>query len=346
MIKNKKMLVIVLAMCGFSAVAMSDGNIPKSFLAVKNVEQNVIVAQSTVPVAVKATKKDLVLRGDAKCTECHDETDNPNLLKITNTKHGTNADGRTPTCTDCHGDDPEHIKSKGDKPNARIFAKGKNQSSAEERSAGCTNCHTAGKQMFWDMGAHAKNDIACSDCHSVHNGKDLVMDKITQTEVCYGCHKEQRAEMQKISHHPVNEGKVACSDCHNVHGTLGEHNLVKDTINETCHTCHAEKRGPFVHNHEPVMEDCAECHKPHGTTTPNLLSMRAPALCHQCHSPHGGNALPLAPQSPTATGVQQATTSYRGNFPQGRACLSCHTQIHGSNNPAFSDTLEPQFMLR
>ncbi|MGZ5684126.1 MAG: hypothetical protein ACXWG9_08390, partial [Usitatibacter sp.] len=25
----------------------------------------------------------------------------------------------------------------------------------------------------------------------------------------------ERAQNQRISHHPVNEGKVACSDCHN-----------------------------------------------------------------------------------------------------------------------------------
>ena len=48
--------------------------------------------------------KDLVLKGDAKCTRCHDETDSPKLLSIGKTKHGTTADGRTPTCTSCHGD--------------------------------------------------------------------------------------------------------------------------------------------------------------------------------------------------------------------------------------------------
>jgi hypothetical protein len=39
---------------------------------------------------------DLVLKGDAKCTACHDESDSPNVLHIGKTKHGTTADGRWP----------------------------------------------------------------------------------------------------------------------------------------------------------------------------------------------------------------------------------------------------------
>ena len=51
----------------------------------------------------KAPDKDIVLRGDAKCTRCHSVEDNPDLFAIGKTRHGTVADGRTPTCTSCHG---------------------------------------------------------------------------------------------------------------------------------------------------------------------------------------------------------------------------------------------------
>ena len=58
----------------------------------------------------KLSGKDLVLKDDAKCTECHDEGDGPKILHIGKTKHGTVADGRTPTCTSCHGDSAAHLK--------------------------------------------------------------------------------------------------------------------------------------------------------------------------------------------------------------------------------------------
>src|SRR5215831_19525926 len=56
-------------------------------------------------------KKDLVLRGDAQCTRCHDESEAYPVLSIAKTKHGTMADGATPTCTSCHGESKRHIEN-------------------------------------------------------------------------------------------------------------------------------------------------------------------------------------------------------------------------------------------
>ena len=54
--------------------------------------------------AVAQDRKDLVLRGDAQCTRCHDESDAFPVLAIGQTRHGVKADGRTPSCTSCHGE--------------------------------------------------------------------------------------------------------------------------------------------------------------------------------------------------------------------------------------------------
>jgi hypothetical protein len=64
---------------------------------------------TTPQVEVKEVLKDLVLKGDAKCTACHDEADAPGLLAIGKTRHGTLADSRTPTCTSCHGASEAHL---------------------------------------------------------------------------------------------------------------------------------------------------------------------------------------------------------------------------------------------
>jgi len=60
-------------------------------------------------------RKDVVLRGDAKCTRCHDENDDYPVLAIGKTRHGTMADARTPSCTSCHGESENHVN----KPAAR-----------------------------------------------------------------------------------------------------------------------------------------------------------------------------------------------------------------------------------
>ena len=307
--------------------------------------------------------KDLLLKGDAKCTGCHDEADDsgvstptmlearPSVLSIGKTKHGTNADSRTPTCTNCHGESAAHIKGKeGSKtrPEPDVVFKGKGTTSAESQSAGCLACHQSdSKRSHWAGSTHQGRDVSCSNCHSVHAAKDKVLSKATEFQVCFACHKETRAQVSRPSHHPVLEGKVACSDCHNAHGSVGPKLMKRDSVVDTCYQCHAEKRGPFVHNHEPVSEDCSNCHNPHGTVVESMLKVRAPFLCHQCHTPHGG----FIPQviGGQVTGLKPTTPNGLGkgttNVTQGRSCLNCHTEVHGSNNPSATNPT-PQFMLR
>nr|WP_308446318.1 DmsE family decaheme c-type cytochrome [Aromatoleum toluolicum] len=299
--------------------------------------------------APREAPKDIVLAGDAKCTSCHDEADAPGVLHIGKTKHGTRADGRTPTCTDCHGDSDKHVNHKGsDKPPKpdRTFDK-QSATPVAERNAACLSCHqTDPKRHLWAGSTHERRDVACSSCHDTHAADDKVRDKRTQAEVCFACHKEQRAQVNRPSHHPIPEGKMSCSDCHNPHGTTGPKLLVKDSTNATCYTCHAEKRGPFVHNHAPVSEDCSNCHNPHGTVADAMLKTRPPFLCQQCHDPanHLGTIPGVAANTdlsrnvngvviPGQAAVQNNALNSVG-ITQGRACLNCHTEIHGSNSPA------------
>jgi DmsE family decaheme c-type cytochrome len=279
----------------------------------------------------KPAPKDLVLRGDAACTRCHDENDNVPVLAIGKTKHGTLADGRTPTCTSCHGASETHINkpvSAAERPRPdRTFGK-TSKTPPEVQSQACLACHQGGKRTHWQMSMHASRDVSCSTCHQVHTGHDRVRDKSTQPEVCFTCHKQQRAEIRRPSRHPTLEGKVVCSDCHNPHGSAGEKQLVKDSVNETCYSCHMEKRGPFVRSHQPVQENCAICHNPHGTMNDNLLKMRAPFLCQTCHEPtsHRGGVAGVTGGSPSSNASGIGITL-------ARSCLNCHTNIHGTNNP-------------
>ncbi len=277
-------------------------------------------------------RQDKVLKGDATCTRCHDETEEYPVLAIGKTKHGTRADGRTPTCTSCHGESNLHVNRPPDakerpKPD-RMFGKS-SPTTMEERSATCLACHQGGKRIHWQLSAHAGRDVACSSCHQVHVQHDKARDKETQTEVCFSCHKDVRAQVNRPSRHPIREGKVACSDCHNPHGTAGEKMLVRDTVNDTCYTCHMEKRGPFVRTHAPVQENCAICHNPHGTTNDNLLKVRAPFLCQQCHEPTSHRGVPGQPATITGSSANLLA----------RGCVNCHTNIHGSNN-VFNDSAE------
>ena len=295
-------------------------------------------ATDGAPAAVDRT-----LKGDAVCTRCHDESEQKAILAVYKTRHGVKADGRTPGCQSCHGSSENHLKNKSTPPDV-VFGKGKLASSAGAQNTACLSCHTGGLRSHWGGSQHQREDLACTSCHTNHSNEgDKVLSKATQPEVCFTCHKEQRAQINRLSHHPIPEGKMSCSDCHNPHGSTGPKLMKRDSVNETCYTCHMEKRGPFVHEHEPVGEDCSTCHNPHGTTSESLLKMRAPFLCQSCHTPH----LPL---QASLTGQTTPSLNSPGwwngaSVTQGRGCVNCHSQIHGSNNPSLVNPA-PQNLFR
>lgn len=272
------------------------------------------------------------LEADKVCTVCHNESWRTPVLSIYQTKHGVKADARTPDCRSCHGASEGHLKQgPGTKPDV-VFKKGPYEASDDQVRAGqCLNCHKGRARTHWDGGQHQNNQVACNDCHQVHAPADKVLARKTQTQVCFACHKEQRADSLKISTHPIQAGKVVCSDCHNPHGSAGPSLLKKNTVTETCHTCHAEKRGPFLFEHQPVVENCAYCHAPHGSNLAPMMISRSPFLCQSCHDgPHASET----PAGRNAAGNQGGFSGSPSANVTGRGCLNCHSVIHGSNSPS------------
>jgi DmsE family decaheme c-type cytochrome len=305
-----------------------------------------VALADTVPVANGTAAQ--ALSKDAVCTRCHDESESKTILALYQTRHGVRGDARAPGCQDCHGASEKHVK--GD-PNQKGRAQpdvvfkgtdsGYEPSSAHEQAGACLSCHKGGKRAHWAGSQHEGQDMACPACHKVHVAKDPVLSKLTQAEVCYACHKEQRAQMHRISTHPVDAGKIGCSDCHNPHGATGAKLLVKNSVNETCYTCHAEKRGPFLWEHGPVADDCTNCHTPHGSTQAPLLKARAPWLCQECHSGDHGNQVNSAANlaggaAVTINGINPLANAAPRAQVAARGCLNCHVLVHGSNHPAGS----------
>jgi DmsE family decaheme c-type cytochrome len=289
----------------------------------------------------------------AACVKCHDEEDMPDNSRHA---HAVATDARTPTCVTCHGPSAAHAAKPSGNPPDILFGKGA-KVPVSQLNGTCLTCHQKDtKRALWAGSQHETADLACSTCHKNHTNRDRVLARFSQTDICLTCHKEQRTQISRPSHHPVPEGKMSCSDCHNVHGSVGPKLAKRDSTNATCFTCHAEKRGPFVHPHEPVAEDCAICHNPHGSTVAGMLKTRPPILCQQCHTPHvtggvgavGGQPGVFPPAAPGQ--IAPAITGITGgknvvNIWQGRSCTNCHTQVHGSNNPSATNPT-PNFQFR
>jgi len=215
-------------------------------------------------------------------------------------------------CESCHGPRSKHVEN----PTGALAI----GEASRAQSAICLQCHEGGARFGWKAGAHATSDVSCTSCHTVMSKQSprAMLTKATATETCASCHPEIRGELNKMSHHPIREGRMDCAGCHNVHGS-NTALLTKPTQNDTCYTCHAEKRGPFVWEHAPVRESCANCHTPHGSNQRTLLTAKDPFLCLSCHNYGGHINLPRY---------------NRTSNPYGNGCSNCHVTMHGSNHPS------------
>lgn len=277
--------------------------------------------------------------GVQACLDCHDAASDHPADQVLSTVHGLAADPRSPLagggpgCESCHGPSAAHVTRSDDgsrPPPDRVFHRG---IAAHQRSEVCLACHQDSGRVHWHTSSHQFEDVACSDCHRIHQHRDPVLDIETQAQVCFGCHLRQRAEFNRPSRHPVQGARLAsrvslmaCTDCHDPHGGSGPSELVRGTLNETCYDCHAEMRGPFLWEHAPVREDCSVCHAPHGSQHEKLLVSRSPWLCQQCH-------LAQFHPSTQASGLDVPPRG-RSDLVLARGCVNCHTNVHGSNHPS------------
>jgi DmsE family decaheme c-type cytochrome len=270
--------------------------------------------------------------GADTCISCHGEDSGKPATAIFFTKHASRSDPGTPfsdlQCETCHGPGKEHARGQRrgqDVKPVRVFGPDSDTPAAEQNAV-CLNCHETHGRLGWFGSRHEAEDVSCSSCHQVHIARDRVFDPLEQQQACFTCHSRRQADTYKSSSHPLRFGSMTCSSCHDPHNGDNDFLLRSSTVNETCHGCHAEKRGPFLWEHAPASEDCSLCHDPHGSNHPALLVKRPPLLCQQCHSPEGH------PSSAYTSEDQE--NSFANRFMLGRACLNCHSQVHGSNHPS------------
>ncbi len=263
------------------------------------------------------------------CLDCHDLA----AGAMKGTAHDP-IEGNAVACVDCHAgpalvmhiEDPDTYKPV--KPSALP---------ADSLTAVCTACHENAHQLnVYERDPHRDADMSCSGCHQVHGNQHASLLKSEENTLCLDCHASARAGFAMPTHHPVEEGVIACRDCHiEVAQSVKQH--TPGGPGETCVKCHGSFQGPFPYEHEPAVNysvndgGCLNCHNPHGSAFPSLLtqSYESPhfSLCSQCHS------VPLHQNS-----VQHGTQW------SGVPCGDCHVDVHGSyvNRNLLDPSLETQ----
>lgn len=268
--------------------------------------------------------------GSETCQACHEDVfnafqKNPHHAVETNKKRGF--EGKA--CESCHGPGSKHAESTSA---ADIRNPAKLPPAQTDKI--CLTCHLNQPTHVGRLtSSHAKNQVSCVACHSIHkNGPDgLVPRKAPEINaLCASCHQDVWASFQRPYTHKLPQGAMSCVDCHNPHGTFLPKSIQTVRANEPgCLKCHSNLAGPFVYEHAPVkMEGCSACHQPHGSANPRMLIRAQVApLCQECHS-----NLPT-PITPPKTGPLGSVppSLHDLSVPRFQNCTTCHQKVHGSN---------------
>ena len=303
----KAWLLCGLALWLIAVVGIRANTSPSVATARPTVERSAAPQNSPQPGQTPASPQ-----GADVCANCH--TDKAEVFK------GTPHAASPLACVGCHGDAKAHIDAGGAAP-IRNF-KSKN---ASEISQVCESCHTKGNQKHFVGSMHDSRNVSCITCHEPHPAADAPVPtsllRKPELEMCTTCHVQKKASLMRSSHMPLRQdSKMKCTSCHNPHGTPYPRMLLQPSINQTCYSCHTEKRGPFLWEHAPVRESCVNCHEPHGTVNDFLLKAKMPILCIQCHNGFAGGGMGNA-------------HSARDRYALNQDCMNCHLAIHGSMHP-------------
>jgi DmsE family decaheme c-type cytochrome len=277
---------------------------------------------------------------NSTCTRCHEvETKNFKTTMMGHVLTGRPRDEQERLgCQACHGGGREHLRHPHKPSPGFLSFKEKSFDFIKMENARCLQCHQSGERAFWQASTHAFRGVRCVDCHNAMCPVTITEEQTHQirksplstsfvnpfivtrpeTQVCLRCHLRKRMQINLPSHMPVREGLMTCVDCHNPHGGPYPHQLRAATVNEVCYRCHAQKRGPFLWIHVPVVMNCLNCHDPHGSVNLHMLVINLPMLCQRCHI---GTHHPSSPHKPGQIYVIN------------QQCTNCHSQIHGSNSP-------------
>lgn len=263
--------------------------------------------------------------GADTCMTCHE--DQATKASYTDSPHARAADPRSPAaaygCESCHGPGQAHVEGGGDQTQIKNPKTLRSSDVAEI----CLACHNRGEPAAWDGSPHDGKNLSCVTCHSVHDAKSeashLQQEGVLQT--CGQCHRDKLMKLDKSGHMPVREGKMDCASCHNPHGSRNNVRLLRagNSVGEACTSCHTEKRGPFLWEHQPVRENCSTCHDPHGSSNDRMLVAKLPFLCQRCH---------VHTRHPSTIYDNAVINTNTRIF--NRGCVNCHQNLHGSNSPS------------
>ncbi len=166
-------------------------------------------------IAFGEGKHTSLLQQTQVCLGCHSK-DMGTLpaLGWNNTSHNVSA-----TCINCH---TLHTETETD-PEAQAL----------RQTQSCIDCHAKGvgtlAPMEWKDSVHEQQELACSNCHSIHSAGQPLANRQIQADICFSCHEDRKTEHPRFEDKFIDFDSLSCWDCHDVHQLIPQHSTGDDT---------------------------------------------------------------------------------------------------------------------
>lgn len=230
----------------------------------------------------------------------------------------------------------------------------------------CVECHTRvtpGIVTQWKESEHAKQKVACLDCHKAAEGRpDAYMHHeakivtVVTPKACSACHKDEFTQFEN-SHH-ANAGKILGSldnvlaevvEGHTEFNEKGEKTVASPAAVSGCLQCHGSEikvsssgaldpatwpnTGIGRLNPDGTKGSCAACHQRHSFSKDQA---RQPENCGRCHLGPDHPQMEIYKESKHGIGfeanrerllsqMKKSKTWIPGkDYEQGPTCASCH----------------------
>ena len=219
--------------------------------------------------------------GSQMCTRCHAEY----ASSLTGSPHATEKFQALAEhgCQSCHGPGRSHVQDTENvalQPRMSVLA-------IEARRGTCLACHE-------DSGhdkEHFAAEVACADCHNVHDWDAGVMGSAGQGR-CLSCHASDNhgpASADGFQFHGTPHSTLECASCHSL-GAIAESPWEGRAGAETCLGCHGQAHPRFfASSHARAGLSCKSCHSVHrgdlvDDSAPDGYGGRGSQKCIACHT--------------------------------------------------------------